>query len=289
MFSPRAIVQWPGARRSPAHAEGFRAQCRPPLRLLVLGLLVGCGDAETGQHAAARHALPFEPQLCLLPAERAHALTREPFRLELRRGSRLDGIAAESLDETFDPFVVRLGGMQRTIEPDVQDGRAGVSLVLDSVGDALVGFSATPRSVSLGGQRVWLSQHVKTVFPVTRGPGDVPQPSASVSHRIGLDFEVVPLVDPVPLLAGDELPLRVRFRGPALANCTVRLHRVAGAAGNGNDAEDHVAVTDPVGTAVLPIGGAGTYLVTASHRVAHADGPDELFWAALTFTTGEKR
>ena len=97
------------------------------------------------------------------------------------------------------------------------------------------------------------------------------------------------MIDPLGLLPGDELPVRVRFDGPALAGAAVRLlHRPSGA--RDDDVAAIVeAISDSVGTVVLPIGGPGAYLVTTEHRIDRGDQPPELHQAALTFVTGGKR
>ena len=97
-------------------------------------------------------------------------------------------------------------------------------------GDALVGFSTVPRAVTRRGaggrvEEISLRHHVKTLLFVSRTGRDLPQPSAALSARIGLALEIVPLLDPLPLLPGHDLPMQVRFEGPGLAAavCSDRL------------------------------------------------------------------
>lgn len=295
----------------PSRSRALLCRRAPPpcvrfLSVVALALLSACGarspaaGAEHERAAAARAHVEPDPRLCFSLARSARV--GEPFRLELVRGAMPGGVVADSLDEAFDPFAMRLGGMQQLVEPDVAVGRAGVTLSFASTGDALVGFSTRPRACEVGGERVELAQHVKCVLPVTERNGDVNPSSAAVAERFGLRLEIVPMIDPLPLLEGEQLPLRVRFDGPGLAGCTVRMqhrprggaaaadreHAADGAGADGAagsaDAADSIAVTDGVGTVVLPVRGPGEYLVTAEHR----DGT-RLDWAALGFTTGGAR
>ena len=95
------------------------------------------------------------------------------------------------------------------------------------------------------------------------------------------------MMDPLPLLPGDQLPLRVRFDGPGLAGAVLEVQRAPPA---GGDAEHEFrGQTDAVGTVVLPIRQAGRYLVTVEHEPDPLRSPRELHRGVLLFDVGAKR
>ena len=116
--------------------------------------------------------------------------------------------------------------------------------------------------------------HTKTVIAV-RGPdGTRPAPSAAVTARFGLAFEITPLVDPASLEAGSDLPLRVHFAGPGL-----------GGVDSGRDAEGDFTrqsvLTGESGGALIRVERAGRWLVSVQH---HANG--QAHAASLVFEIG---
>lgn len=151
----------------------------------------------------------------------------------------------------------------------------------------MLGFSTSPRPVTRGSERELVTHHVKVLQFVSRDGRDLPRPSAAMAHRLGLRFEIVPMIDPLPLLPGDSLPIRLRFDGPGLEGVVVRVQLRR----SDNDAvvEHFTGATDSVGAVNMTVGDPGRYLVTATHRVALAGAPDEVHVASLTFDVGVKR
>ncbi len=204
---------------------------------------------------------PVDTGIRFLRHSVGHATIDRPIQLELVRDG-LDGDPASNWPTPFDQFVVRINDTQALIDPnDLASDAATVELHLDRVGDALVGFSTKPRPTTDGTTCL----HGKLLFPVCATSGRRPPSSAAVSQRIGLTFELVPMIDPVPLLPGTELPLRLRFDGPALANARVE---VAYRPETSERITTTTATTDAVGTAIVPIQGRGEYLLTATHQVS---------------------
>jgi hypothetical protein len=231
-----------------------------------------------------------DPRL-FLAAPSAHAALGAPVRLALRRGDLRDGAPLHRIDERFDPFVARVGGTQHNeLAPDLAGGEAGVSHAFAGPGDALVGCSTLPRAVSLRGEAVELVQHLKTLLFVSQSSRDLPAPSAALAERIGLQLELVPMIDPLPLLHGELLPMRLRFDGPGLAGAEVVV-QLAPRRSPAAVVEHFRGTTDEVGAVVMPIGDPGRYLVSAEHRVPPATGNalPRVHRAVLTFDVGGKR
>ena len=132
---------------------------------------------------------------------------------------------------------------------------------------------------------VWTSFHVKSLFFVAADPSEVPISSAALSYRLGLQLELVPMVDPLPLLPGDTLPIQVRYDGPELANTEVTLAWHADRSGGLQPV--FRGTTDDVGSVDLPLAKAGHYRLTAIHEV-HA-GRLVRHHATMTFYLGELR
>jgi hypothetical protein len=100
-------------------------------------------------------------------------------------------------------------------------------------------------------------------------------------EALGLPLELVPERDPygTGTRAGDELAVTLLFRGKPLAGALVHAQRIG--------ATEELSVrTDEAGRAVLPLGGAGPWLVASVHMVRaglELDGDWESFWATVTF------
>lgn len=259
-------------------------------RPCVLGLLLlSCSGspAEPSAEATASRVESAVQPLYLIP-ETSPALVGRETRFTFHRGVLGANRILDRISVEFDPFMARVGGSQRNLlVADVVEGRAGVTHRFDLPGDALIGFSTRPRLVEAGGERVLLSHHAKALQFVSRDGRDLPRTSAAMSHRLGLFFEVVPMTDPLPLLPGDSLPIRLRFNGPGLTTVPVRVQMVPA---KGGAVREHFAgKTDQVGAVHMVIGEPGRYLVTATHRIDRGAEPDEVHVASLTFQVGAKR
>ena len=284
--------------------------------LAVLGALLmaqACGDETTPPTTPRAGAEPqantasAPAQLVLLDAEPAAA----PRTLRVRVVAAADGGAATVARELCDPFLARLDGWQRNDLADAATAAGSsapdlgvVEVTFPSSGHALLALSTKPRIVrwhDAGGARdVKLRQHVKHVCAV-RDPAPVVgeaggAPSPAVTAAVGFDVELVPLVDPLRLQAGDELPLRLKGAGDG-AVLRVRRRAALGARtaeasprtepGQRQPLDEQMAdVPCRDGTALVPLPSAGAYvlsLVDGSHA------RDVVHVAALTFTIGAVR
>jgi uncharacterized GH25 family protein len=97
---------------------------------------------------------------------------------------------------------------------------------------------------------------------------------------LGLTLELIPERNPYVLAAGQDLPVRLLYRGQPLAGA-----RVA-AVPKDHPARTVTARTDAQGRVRLRLDGAGVWLVKAVHMIAAPPGSGaewESFWASLTF------
>jgi len=97
---------------------------------------------------------------------------------------------------------------------------------------------------------------------------------------LGLTLELIPEANPYTLAAGQELPLRLLYRGQPLAGAKVA------AVPKDRPASQVAARTDAHGRVRLRLAGAGVWLIKAVHMIAAPPGSGadwESFWASLTF------
>jgi hypothetical protein len=265
-----------------------------PIRFALLGVCViaACGESRDQAVATPASLAGADHPLLLLP-DGPRAQVGRPFRLSFHGGGGIDGPVVTRLLDVFDPCMARVGGHQMNVlEPDVVGGQAGLTVKMPDDGNAMVGYSTKSRILQWRGERVRFSQHVKSLFIVARTARGVPVSSAAMSYRLGLRLEIVPMVDPVPLLPGDELPLQVRLDGPELDGAELVFHWRP----RGDDAESREVFrgrTDDAGTVVVPIRKPGRYVATVVHREPGSSrpadsAPREVLWSALTFMIGEK-
>ena len=109
---------------------------------------------------------------------------------------------------------------------------------------------------------------------------------SSVVQPVGLSLEIVPEVDPLALVAGDELSVRVLDQGQPLSNLLLRFFRR-------DDPRPPQSVrTDGQGRARLRLDAAGEWLVSGVHMIeAPAESGADWFstWTSLTFEVAETR
>jgi hypothetical protein len=226
--------------------------------LLLCSLcLLGCGDSSpsTGVLAPRLQAGEASP-IWLWPA-RPEAGFSESLRVHLL------GAAPERIET----LQFRAGDRQwNELRADVATGSAGLTLHCTAAGDAVVAAS------ELGGRRF-----AKALFAVRDAGGSLPAPSAAASKRIGQAFEIVPMLDPRTLGAGDQLPLRLRCDPGPLPPCTVVAFWRSG---GGEPQEAQRATPSADGSVVLTLAAAGDWFVLA------AAGDQQ---ATLAFTSGGGR
>ena len=209
------------------------------------------------------------PFLFLVP-DSSPATAQQPARFWFSRGDLSDGAAMGQVEERFDPFVARVGGFQHNeLQVDVSSGRASVSHAFEAPGDAMIAFSTVPRLVERDDdgsrEQILLAQSVKCLRRVIAVGGDESPPSSALTARVGLPFEIVPVIDPLPLRAGDMLPLQVGEEEEGDAEpITVRVQRLP--PGGASVIEHFRGTADDEGTVVVPIGDPGRYLIIAEHE-----------------------
>jgi hypothetical protein len=113
-----------------------------------------------------------------------------------------------------------------------------------------------------------------------RGVPAWPRSAAPADRVLGLTLELIPEKNPYTLAAGQELPVRLLYRGAPLAGAKVA------AVPKDQPSRQVAARTDAQGRVRLPLGGPGIWLVKAVHMIAAPQGLGadwESFWASLTF------
>jgi hypothetical protein len=244
---------------------------------------IGCGPGEPAAAGSAEAVRSESGALFLWPAGAARL--REPVRLELRSGDLHAAAVPAALPE-FDPLALRVGGFQDNGLAADLDGSAGVTIAPPYAGDAMIGFSTRPVRATWRGAPAQLAFHGKALLFVASRELEAPLASAALTRRIGLRLEIVPMVDPLPLLVGDSLPLQVRFDGPSLPQAAVRVQHLR--SNESPPREIALPATDEVGAVHVPIDAPGRYLVTAVHESQGAAGR-EVHVATLTFAIGGGR
>ncbi len=249
--------------------------------LLVPLLAAACGE-RTPVPVRSSHAISHQSAATLvLSADSLRARTERDYRL---RFHTLAGNAVDLSAAAFDLFAARVGGHQQNLlEPVTVDSATEVVVRLPVAGDAMVGCSISPRQID--GR--WVSHHLKSLFFCATDPAAVPTSSAALSYRLGQHLEIVPMVDPLPLLPGDQLSVQVRLDGPELAAAEVLLYWWADVAAK--PALIQRTRTNEVGAVELSLTKSGHYLVTVSHTHADAGGRSVAHHASLGFALGELR
>jgi uncharacterized GH25 family protein len=105
-------------------------------------------------------------------------------------------------------------------------------------------------------------------------------PGSGQERVLGLELELVPEKNPYTLAPGQELPVRLLYRGAPLAGAKVA------AVPKDQPSRQVAARTDAQGRVRLVLDRPGTWLVKAVHMIAAppASGAQwESFWASLTF------
>ena len=124
------------------------------------------------------------------------------------------------------------------------------------------------------------SRCAKSLIAVGGAAAADPRVAAGHDRVLGLTLELIPEKNPYSLVPGQELPLRLLYRGAPLAGAKVA------ALPKQQPARQVAARTDAQGRVRLPLGGGGVWLVKAVHMIAAPAGSGadwESFWASLTF------
>jgi len=117
-------------------------------------------------------------------------------------------------------------------------------------------------------------------LPAAAGTPPAGLPGVPADRVLGLTLELIPEKNPYALAAGQELPVRLLYRGAPLAGAKVA------AVPKEQPSRQVAARTDAQGRVRLPLGGGGAWLVKAVHMIPAPPGSGadwESFWASLTF------
>ena len=109
-------------------------------------------------------------------------------------------------------------------------------------------------------------------------------PDTAAMQPIGKGLELVPLIQPQDIVAGEDAPFQLLFDGQPLAGAAVTVFREAGQYdGNKIEAEP---TTDADGRVTLKVGDPGAYMTQVRHRIAApagAETPYRSYTHTLTF------
>jgi hypothetical protein len=152
--------------------------------------------------ALTRHPEPFVAVRSSTPTAKAPSL-RAPVGKPVSFGVGLPGIARWS-DATVARFVVRLpGGIQDTVPIDA-------SYTFPSAGPAMLMLCAGPKAAAPVADPATMVTHCsKVILAVGAGAGG----GEDFLGETGLPLDVEPLVSPVSLRVGSELPVRFHYLG----------------------------------------------------------------------------
>ncbi len=234
------------------------------------------GSGHCGDPVHSSRTEGTRPPLLLLPPSAADLAARE---VPLLRGFGPPGEAVRLPLPSFDPCVLRIGGRQWSLEPVFEGGRARLPLgpAGEAFGDAVLAFDE--------GEIPGLRESGKLIFHLPpAGKNGKAEASPAVTARFGLEFELVPLLDPLPLGAGAELPLSLRFRGPGLPGARVRASVLLPGSRKGFGVVFE-GWTDASGMILLPLASDGVWILRAEHRVLE-EGRPLRFRTFLVFRTG---
>ncbi|GEM_PF-2752460 len=244
--------------------------------LIIFLVLVSCGGRDF-RHLHFRHkprwkkaslsakrAEALKP-LLLLPPSREAAMDG-PVDLLLRRGEGIPGVEALALPPRFDSAALRIGGEQRSLELATLLGRRGFFFSFDRKrrisGDAAFAFAALPE--------FGVQDCGKVLFSLPDSDRHMPSASPAITARFGIELEIVPLLDPLALGPGAELPVRVCFKGRGLwgLHLSAEVLPLGRRVSSGRVFE---GVSDESGMVLVPLRVLGLWVLRAEYRERGAE------------------
>ena len=168
-------------------------------------------------------------------------------------------------NSTIRRFEPKTGGMNFSVQlqrPGVVAVVIGLKPIVDEMGPETLreklqtlhlGERSKEELMAKIGWRRWktsLSMHAKVFVRV----GLPVETDREWERPTGCDFELVPESNPTTLSVGKPLPVRVLYKGTAVANMAVNFRTFDGS-------HQHVAYTDADGRAEAPLGAAGKWLI----------------------------
>jgi hypothetical protein len=161
-------------------------------------------------------------------------------------------------DVNIGHLAVRGHGDQRILQPAEVDGRTVVQHTFQESGVYLVALSVGPPDARLKSD-AWQQVTICSKLIVTVGDGSEPPRggdrlrAAGLSAKVGQRFEIVPLVSPVAMKVGSDLPVRAFFDFEKLVEWPLTAIRPDGSAETKN--------TDAVGAAHFRIDQPGRWIL----------------------------
>ena len=196
-------------------------------------------------------------------------------------------------DDPYDPAKVKsvravdATGAALPAELIAHEGHAALEL---GEGTALVAVHFDNGFSSERADGSWVNQP-KSAVPDAKQAGRyvkhhvaVLRSGAPLAAQPDLALQILPLVDPVALSAGDELPVQVLFAGAPLEAAKVIVDYV-------NRADDPPVLTDSKGEARVTVRNQGLNVLAVAHDVATPGDPDADkigHFATLSFTLADK-
>ena len=254
------------------------------LAVMSLAVIATSCDRHAAPAGTVARAALAGPKPLFLIAPGAHALAATDSPCAILLGNELANPGQSLAGTRWDPCCARVGGAQENeLVAQQTEGAWTLPVRFPEAGDGVVGFTVHT-SASAGAQPARLRQHAKCVVPVvTGGPEPVGSPGA-FARRLGLDVEIVPMVDPTRLRPGEELPLRIRSNHGGANNVEVTV-AIRPDVATGPARELLRAKTDSDGNLIVRLSETGLHLI--STQVVDSAGTTHL--STLTFRNGGAR
>ena len=115
-------------------------------------------------------------------------------------------------------------------------------------------------------------------------------PNPGITAKTGQKIEILPLVDPLRLRRGDDLPVRVYYEGVKVKGGRVTASVYRNGLGGPGVEINAARPTDAHGTTWLPVTHTGTWVVRFIHRVrdgSNTDADPARYVAELIFAVAE--
>jgi hypothetical protein len=150
-------------------------------------------------------------------------------------------------------FDVRWGDTQESIAYDKVDAKGGLSYTFKSAGPAMFMFCAGPPVEKKGALWEKVTHCSKVIVDVSDGQQHDHLPEINVTTETAMPLEVTPMVAPMDLSVGSELPAVFAYHNEELGNFDVAAQRPDGTI-------DH-EMTDRVGIARFQISQPGRWVI----------------------------
>lgn len=250
--------------------------------------------------AAAAHDLFLKP-------DRFHAAPNTTARIAVLNGTFTSSESAVTWDRVADARVITPAGSQPIVEDQWMTAadRSDLRVDVGEAGTYVIGVSTDPRVLRLGAEdfNTYLAtEGVPEILELRRREGELDQPASEryakhvktliqVGERrtdgfstvLGYPAELVPLVNPYALTAGDDLSVRALVDGRPVPDLVLI---AGGRTPSGGVIDDAQVRTGTDGMARIRLESAGQWYVKFIHMIrvpADSAADYESKWATLTF------